>query len=110
MVSPAEARELIASLIRRGETVDPHDMTVVYGWIYSSYLALEPFPADHRKFCKRCLDSLDPPGKRFKSGLTLLKQAFEKIDEDFTIRDDRLSEDYKRLLRRVREWTNQGVA
>jgi len=110
MVNPAEVKGLIASLIRRGESVDPHDMTVVYGWIYSSYIALEPFPAAHRKFCEICLDSFDPPRKRFESGLTLLREAFEKMDEDFTVHEDKLSEDYKRLMRRVMEWVRQGVA
>jgi hypothetical protein len=109
MVNPAEAKELIASLIRRGESVDPHDMTVVYGWIYSSYLALEPLAAEHRRFCKLCLDSFDPPRKRFETGLTILREAFEKIEKDFTIPENKISEDYKRLLMRVLEWTEHGA-
>lgn len=110
MVSPAEAKELIASLICRGETVDPHDMTVVYGWIYSSYLSLEPLPPEHRRFCKLCLDSFDPPTKRFETGLTILREAFEKIEKDFTIPENKISDDYKRLLMRVLEWTEHGAA
>jgi hypothetical protein len=110
MVSPAEAKELIASLIRRGETVDPHDMTVVYGWIYSSYISLEPLPAAHRKFCKLCLDSFNPPNKRFETGLTILKEAFEKIEKDFAIPKNKISDNYKRLLTRVQEWTEHGAA
>jgi hypothetical protein len=110
MASPAEAKELIASLIRRGESVDPHDMTVVYGWIYSSYLALEPLPAQHSKFCKLCLDSFDPPRKRFETGLTVLREALEQIEAGFAIGGDGLSEDYEKLLRRVREWSQHDVA
>ncbi len=110
MVSPAEAKELIASLIRRGETVDPHDMTVVYGWIYSSYLALEPLPAQHSKFSKLCLDSFDPPRKRFETGLTVLREALEQIETGFTIDEGGISEDYEKLLRRVREWARHYVA
>ncbi|MBI4964779.1 MAG: hypothetical protein HY913_15995 [Desulfomonile tiedjei] len=108
MVTPADAKELLASLIRRGETLDSHDMTVLYGWIYSSYIALEPFPWEHRKFCERCLDSFDPPGKRFASGLLVLREALEKSDKALTIREAKLSDDYKKLLRRVLEWTKQG--
>jgi len=109
MVSPTEARELIASLIYRGENLDPHDMTILYGWIYSSYLALEPFPTEHRKFCRSCLDSFDPPRKRFQSGLALLRTALEEAEKGLSINAGKLSEDYKRLLKRVLKWTPRNV-
>jgi hypothetical protein len=109
MVSPVEARELIASLINRGENLDPYDMTILYGWIYSSYLALEPLPTEHRKFCRSCLDSFDPPRKRFQSGLALLRTALEKAEKGFAIDEGSLSEDYKRLLKRVLEWTPRSM-
>ena len=101
MVKEAQAKELIVSLLKRGETIDPQDMTLLYAWMYSSYLALEPFPAAHRKYCKRCFDSFDPPAKRLRAALLILRSGLRKVEAGyFQIKEDKISADYTNLLKR----------
>jgi hypothetical protein len=101
MVSGAQAQGIIASLIKQGEGLDTRDMTVTYAWIYSSYIALEPFPDEHSKFCERCLDSFDPPRKRFKVALLLLRSALKKAEAGLVVQEDAISANYTMLLERV---------
>lgn len=101
MAKEAQARELLLSLIKRGETLDPHDMTLFYAWMYSSYLALEPLPAAHRTYCERCFESFDDPGQRLKAALCILRAALEKAQRrSFKLKEQMMSPDYSRLLYR----------
>lgn len=105
MTNHLQAEELIESLINRGESLDPRDLTLFYGWIYSSYVSLEPFPLEHRKFCGRCLESFDSPNKRLKAGLSLMKAALEKAKQGQPIQDSSLSNDYRKLLNRFLQFS-----
>ncbi len=100
MVSKLQAKELIRSLVKRGEMLDPGDMTLFYGWVYSSYVALEPFPGEHCSFCKRCLDSFDPPDRKLRRGLLLLRSALGKLEKGISFPRIVVSEDYLKLLHR----------
>jgi len=101
MAKETQARELLLSLLKRGETIDPHDMTLFYAWMYSSYLALEPLPAAHRKYCERCFESFDDPGKRHRVALCILRSALEKAQQaSFQIKEHKMSADYAKLLSR----------
>ncbi len=101
MVSQAEAKKFLSSLIKFGKTLDPEDTTVLYGWIYSSSVALQPFPAEHDRFCHLCLHSFSPPETRLKTGLKILKTVLEKAEAGLAICEDNISDDYCKLLRRV---------
>ncbi len=105
MTNHLQAEELIESLINRGESLDPRDLTLFYGWIYSSYVSLEPFPLEHRKFGERCLDSFDIPNKRLKVGLSVMKAALEKAKKGLPIEDSSVSDDYKKLLHRFLQFS-----
>ena len=105
MVSYAQAKELIESLVNRGEGLDPRDLTLFYGWVYSSYVALEPFPSEHRRFCRRCLDSFDTPDRKLKTGLVLLKSALGKQEKCLPLAEMTLSSDYLKLLARFLQFS-----
>lgn len=110
MVKEAQAKELIMSLLQRGETIDPRDMTLFYAWMYSSYLALEPFPSAHRKYCERCFDSFDSPGRRLRNALYILKSALKKAERgSFRIKEDKISADYAMLLDRFSQHSYKPV-
>jgi len=101
MVKEEQAKELVLSLLQRGETIDPRDLTLFYAWMYSSYLALEPFPSAHRKYCERCLDSFEGPSKRLKAALLIMKAALRRAERGpFKIKEDSISTDYAKLLTR----------
>lgn len=101
MVSQAEAQKFLLSLIKLGKTLDPEDTTVLYGWLYSSSVALQPFPSEHDRFCNLCLHSFSPPETRLKMGLRIMKSALEKAESGLPIRQEHISDDYCKLLRRV---------
>ncbi|MBI5250669.1 MAG: hypothetical protein HY912_14355 [Desulfomonile tiedjei] len=100
MVNHLQAKELLQSLVNRGESLDTRDLTLFFGWIYSSYVSLEPFPVEHRKFCERCLDSFDSPNIRHQAGLALLKSALAKAERGRPIPDSTVSKDYLNLVNR----------
>ena len=100
MVNHLQAKELLESLVNRGESLDPRDLTLFYGWIYSSYVSLEPFPSEHLRFCHRCLDTFDTPNRKLKAGLALLKSAVGKAEKGLPIPDSIISQDYVKLLNR----------
>jgi hypothetical protein len=100
MVSNTQAKALIKSLVNRGESLDPKDLTMFYGWVYSSYVALEPFPSEHCKFCERCLDSLDSPERKLRRGLILLRTALGKLKRVPQLPEIAISKDYLNLLHR----------
>jgi hypothetical protein len=101
MAKETQARELLLSLVKRGETLDPRDLTLFYAWMYSSYIALEPLPSAHRKYCKHCFDSFDEPGKRHRVALCILRSALETaLQSSFEIKEHKISADYANLLTR----------
>ena len=104
MVSHARAEELIRSLVKKGECLDPRDLTLFYGWVYSSYLSLEPFPSVHVRFGRRCLDKFDAPDRKLKIGLCLMKSALQRIENGADIPDSMLSKDYLSLLDRFSQF------
>jgi hypothetical protein len=101
MVDHSQAKELIARLLDKGEQVHPSDLTMFYAWIYSSYIALEPFPSEHRRFRQHCMDSFDPPRRRLRVGRHILRLALEQNGKNFVIKAEAISENYMRLLERA---------
>jgi hypothetical protein len=93
--------EFLSCVIKFGKTIDPEDTTVLYGWLYSSSIALQPFPSEYERFCNLCLHSVSPPEERWKKGLKILKNTFDRAQSGLAINEDNISDDYVRLLRRV---------
>ncbi len=106
MVNYVQAQELLKSLVNRGQGLDPRDLTLFYGWVYSSYVALEPFPSEHRRFCERCLDSFDTPDRKLKRGMLLLKSALEKLEKGSALPKLSPSKDYLKLLTRFLQFAH----
>jgi hypothetical protein len=100
MVNHTQAGKLIRTLLSRANTLDPRDLTLFYGWVYSAYLALEPFPKEHKRFGRRCLDSFDPPSQKLKVGSILLETALWKSENNIPLKED-VSQDYEKLLERT---------
>ncbi|AFM25384.1 hypothetical protein [Desulfomonile tiedjei] len=109
MVNHIQAGTLIRTLLSRADTLDPRDLTLFYGWVYSSYLALEPFPNEHKKFCRRCLDSFDSPNRKLKVGCVLLQSALWKSEHNIPIKQN-VSEDYRKLLQRSMQYSYSETA
>ncbi|HMK35052.1 MAG TPA: hypothetical protein VK463_08300 [Desulfomonilaceae bacterium] len=101
MVSRTQAKQFISSVMKFGKTIDPEDTTVLYGWLYTSSIALQPFPTEYSRFCDRCLHSFDSPETRLRTGLKILKAAAEKVDSEERIRLDKVTGEYFKLLERV---------
>jgi hypothetical protein len=102
MVDTSQVRGLIASLLHLGKNLDPEDMSVLYGWIYSVSVALQPFPLEHRYFCENCRDSFGIPRERLNAGLEALKLALNRVQEqEIVVRENDLSPDYLKLLKKV---------
>ncbi len=101
MVNLSQAKELIGRLLATGEQVQPSDLTMFYAWIYSSYIALEPFPSAHGKFRRHCMDSFDPPHRRLRIGRHILRAALAEDGKNFVIEGEAVSENYMRLLERA---------
>jgi hypothetical protein len=99
-----DVKEFLLLLVARGETIDPLDMPFSDAWLYLSYLALEPFPSDHQKYRKRVFDSFQPPGKRIKTALFLLKSASRKTEGSFRFNKNNISADYTKLLKRFLQY------
>jgi hypothetical protein len=109
MVSNTQAKALIKSLVNRGESLDPRDLTMFYGWVYSSYIALEPFPSERCKFCERCLDSFDSPDRKLSRGLVLLRIALGKLKRMPPLPEAEVSRDYLNLLHRFLQFPASSV-
>lgn len=101
MITYVEVTGLLESLIRQGEILDTSDLTMFYGWMYSSYIALEPFSREHQKFYHMCLDSCPPLAERQQYGLYLLKRALTKTPKKVQIQETTMSGGYLMLIKRV---------
>gem|GEM_PF-2269898 len=101
MVTVDQARELIASLFDLGKNIDPDDLSVLYGWIHSAYVALQPFPEEHGRFRDDCRNSLGAPRERFHAGMAALEAAREKVCEKNLSPLQEPSPEYLKLLQRV---------
>ena len=100
MVKKTHAKELISLLITLGETIDLKDMLFFDAWLYSSYLALEPFPSERGQFRELCFDSFDVRSRRLTAALVILKSASKKAERSFKIQKSKTSVDYVRFLNR----------
>ena len=101
MSTRADVKELLESFILQGETLDPEDMSVLYGWIFSASVAIQPFAEEHREFCDLCRNSFDPPRARLQAGLNALKKALEALEAGAHISEKDISADLSRLMERV---------
>jgi hypothetical protein len=101
MITYVEVTGLLDSLIKQGEILDTSDLTMFYGWMYSAYIALEPFPKEHRKFYHVCLDSCPALSDRQKYGLYLLNRAILKAPKKIRIQESAMSGGYLMLIKRV---------
>ncbi|HMK33810.1 MAG TPA: hypothetical protein VK463_02000 [Desulfomonilaceae bacterium] len=101
MVDLRQAKGLITSLLRYGENLDPEDMSVLYGWIYSASVALQPFPAEHRAFSACCRESFDAPRERLNAGLNALREVLENPENESGFQQEIITVDYQKLLKKV---------
>jgi hypothetical protein len=101
MVTGDQARKLIASLFDLGKTIDPDDLSVLYGWIHSAYVALQPFPEEHRRFREDCRNSLGAPRERFQAGMAALEGALVNASQANLFPQHGPSPEYLKLLHRV---------
>lgn len=65
----------IIQLIQDGESVDPLDLVALYGWMESSYQALEFDPVQQGRFDEYCRSSCGYASMRLYTGLWMLKQS-----------------------------------
>jgi hypothetical protein len=101
MMEHDQARELLESFISQGETLDPDDMSVLYGWIFSASVAIQPFPPQHKEFCDHCRNSFDPPRQRLEAGLLALRRALQEAESGVQVEEKNVSAEYWRLLHRA---------
>jgi len=82
MTIPERTRSQIVERIADGESLDPFDLEAFYGWIESSYQALEFDPVQQGKFDEYCRSSCGYGSMRLYTGVWLLKQALYKDTPD----------------------------
>ncbi len=85
MTVSEQAYTEIIKLILEGESLDALDLEAFYGWIESSYEALEFDPVQQERFDDYCRSSGGYASVRLYIGVWLLKQALYKdTPEDYT--------------------------
>ncbi len=91
-------KNMITWLLRWGHKIDPEDMTSFDAWLYSCYLALEPFPSDHCRYREHCLDSFESPDKRLRAARSILRTVSKKANGSLNIRPKQVSPYYDMIL------------
>ncbi len=71
----------ITQLIQEGESLDAFDLEAFYGWVESSYQALEFDPVQQERFDDYCRSSGGYASVRLYTGVWLLKQALFDADD-----------------------------
>jgi hypothetical protein len=101
MIDHERAKALVASLIDHGERIDPVDLSVLYGWIHSAMVALEPFGEERKRFHDSCWGSLGPPAAMLEAGLTVLVSVMKTAYVPWVLDEKSVSAGYLNLYNRV---------
>ena len=96
-----QAMELLESFVRQGETIDPDNMSLLYGWIFSAAVAIQPYPTQHKEFCNNCRNSFAPPRERLSAGLATLRKAVHEARAGAHGQEKNVTADYWKLLNRT---------
>ncbi len=101
MIAHEQAKALIASLLDHGERIDPEDLSVLYGWIHSAMVALQPFGEERKRFHDSCWGSLGPPAAMLEAGLAVLASVMKTAYVPWVIDEKSVSVGYLNLYNRV---------
>lgn len=101
MIDHEQAKALIASLIDHGESIDPEELSVLYGWIHSAMVALEPFGQERKRFQDSCWRSLGPPAAMLEAGLSVLASVMKTAYVPWVLDENSVSAGYLNLINRV---------